>query len=562
MSRVVVNTVDTTVRVRVDNVTEKVTAKIYQGRKGTNGTNGGSTSAWNYKAKTNATSGYPGNGYLLWNNATQTSATSILVSHLNDDDTDLELLLSFFTVGQKLFIQDRDESANNQVWEISGTPTLTGAGTTTAYFTFPVTLVSSAGAAFTNNQQIVFGSISVATNAVTSATTSDGTATLSLSTLTVGSAATFNNTTWTYGTGAASAHKTALAIASADITDATSAATASKIAKRSASGGLSVTNLAASGWIGVGQYIELSNGSSGIHNIYSASTDIHNAIIPNKAGTFAFVDDIPAALTLGTGVQAALALNVGSAGAFITFNGALGTPSSGTLTSCTGLPISTGVSGLGTNVATFLQNPSSANLAAAVTDETGTGSLVFADNPTLGNLTLNGTTYTYGSGGALAHRAGLGFYSIFLASNLQSSSTSYVNSSESVTLPAGTYEITIQNYCTTNSTTAGIATRLTSATATSSPSWGYMGSNSLNSLNAAGNMGGFTYTQMTSATNIFPNSRAANINRGTIFQQGSAILTFASAATITYSVAQVTATDASNPAILLAGSYVVFRRIS
>lgn len=62
---------------------------------------------------------------------------------------------------------------------------------------------------------------------------------------------------------------------------------------------------------------------------------------------------------------------------------ALGTPSSGTLTSCTGLPISTGVSGLGTGVATFLATPSSANLAAAVTNETGSGALVFATSPTL-----------------------------------------------------------------------------------------------------------------------------------------------------------------------------------
>lgn len=61
----------------------------------------------------------------------------------------------------------------------------------------------------------------------------------------------------------------------------------------------------------------------------------------------------------------------------------LGTPSSGTLTSCTGLPISTGVSGLGTGVATFLATPSSANLAAAVTGETGSGALVFATSPTL-----------------------------------------------------------------------------------------------------------------------------------------------------------------------------------
>jgi hypothetical protein len=61
----------------------------------------------------------------------------------------------------------------------------------------------------------------------------------------------------------------------------------------------------------------------------------------------------------------------------------LGTPTSATLTNATGLPISTGVAGLGTGVATFLATPSSANLAAAVTDETGTGNLVFTNSPTL-----------------------------------------------------------------------------------------------------------------------------------------------------------------------------------
>ena len=62
---------------------------------------------------------------------------------------------------------------------------------------------------------------------------------------------------------------------------------------------------------------------------------------------------------------------------------ALGTPTSGVATNLTGLPISTGVSGLGAGVATFLATPSSANLISAVTDETGTGSLVFATSPTL-----------------------------------------------------------------------------------------------------------------------------------------------------------------------------------
>ena len=62
---------------------------------------------------------------------------------------------------------------------------------------------------------------------------------------------------------------------------------------------------------------------------------------------------------------------------------ALGTPSAAVLTNATGLPLSTGISGLGTGVATFLGTPSSANLLAAVTDETGTGALVFANSPTL-----------------------------------------------------------------------------------------------------------------------------------------------------------------------------------
>ena len=52
------------------------------------------------------------------------------------------------------------------------------------------------------------------------------------------------------------------------------------------------------------------------------------------------------------------------------------------------VPVSTGVSGLGTGIATFLATPSSANLLSAVTDETGSGSLVFATSPTLVTPTL------------------------------------------------------------------------------------------------------------------------------------------------------------------------------
>ena len=73
---------------------------------------------------------------------------------------------------------------------------------------------------------------------------------------------------------------------------------------------------------------------------------------------------------------------------------ALGTPASGVLTNCTGLPVATGVSGLGSSVATFLATPSSANLRTALTDETGTGSAVFATAPTLVTPVIGAATGT------------------------------------------------------------------------------------------------------------------------------------------------------------------------
>ena len=63
----------------------------------------------------------------------------------------------------------------------------------------------------------------------------------------------------------------------------------------------------------------------------------------------------------------------------------------------------------GTNVATFLQTPSSANLAAALTDETGTGANVFSNAPTFPaqiNLTANSGYNIYASGTAENYLAG------------------------------------------------------------------------------------------------------------------------------------------------------------
>lgn len=69
----------------------------------------------------------------------------------------------------------------------------------------------------------------------------------------------------------------------------------------------------------------------------------------------------------------------------------LGTPASGNLSNCTNYPASA-LGGLGTGVATFLATPSSANLASAVTDETGSGALVFGTSPSFTTSVLTGST--------------------------------------------------------------------------------------------------------------------------------------------------------------------------
>jgi hypothetical protein len=138
----------------------------------------------------------------------------------------------------------------------------------------------------------------------------------------------------------------------------------------------------------------------------------------------------------------------GAGGTVLYNGGALGTPSSGTATNLTGLPISTGVSGLGTNIAAFLATPSSANLRAALTDEVGTGAAYFVGGalgtPASGTATnLTGLPLSTGVTGTLPKaNGGLGATTLSSALDTEFSSTQgsvlYRNASAWVALPPGT----------------------------------------------------------------------------------------------------------------------------
>lgn len=132
------------------------------------------------------------------------------------------------------------------------------------------------------------------------------------------------------------------------------------------------------------------------------SGDLLNCVnLPIATGVSGLAANIAAFLAGPTSARLAAALTDETGTGLAVFNNAptflaprLGTPFSGDLSNCINVPISTGVSGLAVGIALFLAAPSSANLAAAITDETGSGALVFGTSPTLTTPNINGGTIT------------------------------------------------------------------------------------------------------------------------------------------------------------------------
>jgi hypothetical protein len=149
--------------------------------------------------------------------------------------------------------------------------------------------------------------------------------------------------------------------------------------------------------------LPIANGGTG----QTAANNAFNALAPSQTGnsgrylttngTTTSWGQITSTGTV-TSVAATVPAFLSVSGSPITTSGTLAISYSGTA-----LPVAnggTGITSFGSGVATWLGTPSSANLAAAVTDETGSGALVFGTSPTLTTPNINSAQIATVSGSA------------------------------------------------------------------------------------------------------------------------------------------------------------------
>ena len=173
--------------------------------------------------------------------------------------------------------------------------------------------------------------------------------------------------------------------------------------------------------------VSLSLASSAFVNQGTTTTVLHGnaagnpswaavSLTADVSGTLPVANGGTGITALGTGVATALGVNVGSAGAFVTFDGALGTPASGVVTNLTGtFPAGIDVTSKTGTGTTFVMNTSPTLVtpalgtpsAVVLTNATGTAAGLTAGTVTT-NANLTGPITSTGNATSVAAQTGTG----------------------------------------------------------------------------------------------------------------------------------------------------------
>ena len=108
--------------------------------------NSGNSNFYLYKSHSNTPAPPPDAGFVVYNNSNQSLSTLIYISHITDDNIDIEVFFNNISQLNDVYLQDKNNSSNFIKYNITATPTITVG----SHIQIPVAVISSSGTGTTS----------------------------------------------------------------------------------------------------------------------------------------------------------------------------------------------------------------------------------------------------------------------------------------------------------------------------------------------------------------------------------------------------------------------------